>query len=101
LDKFTAFFKGTNDGFNVADLAICLTGLWCMFCAYLVLSRAIKTGQMPYGFGGPYSSGKTFWLERKKHPIVFWFLFGAYSLMVPFGIFLILNAFFGLARKAD
>lgn len=49
-----------------------------------ILYRALTKSRIPFGFSGKYFQGKTYWFERKKSPVLYWFAFVTYSLMILF-----------------
>jgi hypothetical protein len=62
-----------------------------------MLSRALKTGRIPFGAG--YMGSRIYWLERAEKPTGFWMLFGVYCLAMAFFAFTILALCFGLFHK--
>jgi hypothetical protein len=95
-----ALLKDANGGFDIAGLAFSVAGAWLSInTAFSFLPRALRTRQIPYSFSNKYWSGKTYRLEREKHPVWFWILFASYSLLIPMGILIISLGLFGWGRK--
>jgi hypothetical protein len=88
------FLQNADGSFAFVRLVVSLVVTFAMSGGlFFVLPKAIRTGRIPF-FAG-WDMTRTAYIERKKQPAYFWFVFAIYCLFMLFMLNVVIECWFG------